>query len=186
VDDTDLHITIAFPGELDALCTHYVQNVVRESVEDFGPIKASAVGFFLCAFHESANSPVSPRSDWLFGSGRNNRSRWGGVDCIALKFKDGVKEMTALADSIDTRLMRIGKTIGYIFRERIKRPFIPYVVLVRRGRPRNPVGLRPKGKYSQAMTFNPPLECVLDKVAVYISEKQSSGNVWTAQKVFRL
>jgi 2'-5' RNA ligase len=188
VDDTDLHITIAFPGELDARCTHYVQNVVKESVGDFGPVRASVSGLFLCAFRRERRGqfPISSKTLWLFGNGWNGRSKSGGVDCIALKFKDGVEEITALADSIDARLTRVGKKIGYIFHERIKRPFIPYVVVVRRGRPRTPVALDSKGKYFQDMTFNPPMECVLGKVAVYISAKKSSGDVWTAQKVFGL
>jgi hypothetical protein len=163
-----------------------VQNVVKESIADFGPIRISVPGLFLCAFNQSRDGPpsVSSRTQWLFGS--RQRNKCSGVDCIALKFKDGIEEMTALADNIDARLMRVGKKIGYIFHERIKRPFIPYVVVVRRGRPRFPVGLHSKGKYFKDMTINPPLECVLDKVAVYISDKQSSGDVWTAQKVFRL
>jgi hypothetical protein len=96
--------------------------------------------------------------------------------------------MTALADSIDTALMRTGKETDYMIHERIQRPFIPYVVIVRRGRPRNPVALYNKGKlfHNINMMFNPPLECVLDKVTVYMSDKMSSGDVWTAQKVFRL
>jgi hypothetical protein len=88
--------------------------------------------------------------------------------------------MAALADSIDAMLMRIGEATGNTFHEKIKRPFIPYVVVVRRGRPRNPVGM-----YNDLL-LDPPLECVLDKVAVYMSEKRPSGKVWTAQKVFRL
>jgi 2'-5' RNA ligase len=183
VDDAeDLHITISFPGEVDVRGTGFVLNVVRDSAAGFGPIRTNASGLFLCAFHRSFKSPVSARSRWLFGCGRKNHSRWGGVDCIALQFKDGIEEMTALADSIDAALMQ---RAGYMFHEKIKRPFIPYIVVVRRGRPRNRIGLGHKGKYLRDMTLNPPLECVLDKAAVYISDKQSSG-VWTTRKVFCL
>jgi hypothetical protein len=189
VDDAeDLHITISFPGEVDAHIIPFVLNVVRESVAGFGPIRTSAPGLFLCAFWRGrrGQSPAPSRSNWLFGRGEKNLSKWGGVDCVALKFKDGIEEMAVLADSINVVLLRTGKETGYMFREKVRQPFIPYVVLVRRGRPRNTIVLRHKGKYFHDMTLNPPLECVLDKVAVYISGKQSSGEVWTTQKLFRL
>jgi hypothetical protein len=99
---------------------------------------------------------------------------------------DGVKEMAALADNIDTTFMRIGRETGNTFHEKIKRPFIPYVVVARRGHPRNPVAFYSKGKFTADLSINPLIECVLDKVTVYMSDKQSSGNIWTAQKTFRL
>jgi 2'-5' RNA ligase len=183
VDDAeDLHITISFPGELDTLGTHFALNVVKESAAGFGPIRVSVPGFFLCAFYRDRLGQAQDisRSRWLFG--RRSSSKWGGVDNIALKFKEGIEEMTALADSIDAGL----KETGYMFHDKIRRPFTPYVVVVRRGRPRNPIGLHRKGKYFHDMSLNPPMECVLDKVAVYISDKRPSGDVWTAQKVFKL
>jgi 2'-5' RNA ligase len=189
VDDAeDIHITINFPGELDIQGMPFVLNAVRKSAVGFGPISASAPGLFLCAFEREWRglSPASSRSNWLFGCSQKNHSRWGGVDCIALKFKDGIEEMTTLADSIDAALMRTSNETGYMLREKVRRPFIPRVVLVRRGRPRNTIVLRRKGKYLEDMTLNPPLECTLDKVAVYMSDKMSSGDVWTAQEVFRL
>jgi 2'-5' RNA ligase len=157
VDDAeDLHITINFPGEMEVYGTQFVLDAVRQSAAGFGPIRTSAAAFFLCAYH-----------------------------CTAIKFRDGVEEMTALADSIDAALTRIGNKTGYMFREKIERPFTPYIVVVRRGRPRNTIVLHRKGKDLKE-TLNPPLECVLDKVAVYMSDKISSGNVRTVQKVFRL
>jgi 2'-5' RNA ligase len=189
VDDAeDLHITISFPGELDEHGTQFVLNAVRESVAGFGPIRVSSPGLFLCAFwRDRIGQSLDPsRSLWLFGSSQKNPSRWGGVDCVALKFKDGVEEMAALADNIDTALMRRGKETDFSIQEKVRRPFIPYVVLVRRGRPRNTIVLYRKGKYYKDMTLNPPLECVLDKATVYISGKRSSGDVWTTQKEFPL
>jgi 2'-5' RNA ligase len=184
----DLHIPINFPGEVDAHSTPFILNAVRESAAAFGPIRISAPGLYLCAFWRERKGQSSDPSNsrWLFGHSQKNRSRWGGVDCIALQFKKGIEEMTALADSIDTGLMRAGKTTGFMFREKIKRPFIPYIVLVRRGRPRNTIVLRCTGKYLPGICFNPPLECVIDKVGVYMSDKMASGDVWTAQKEFRL
>jgi 2'-5' RNA ligase len=190
VDDAkDLHITINFPGEVDAHNMPFVLDAVRESTADFGPIKLSAPGLFLCAFWRewSGESPDSSSSYWLFGRRQKIHSRWGGVDCIALKFKDGIEEMRLLANSIGIALIHSArKENGFKFCEKVRRPFIPYVVLVRRGRPRNTIVLRRKGEYFQDMSFNPPLECVLDKTAVYMSDKQSSGDVWTAQEAFRL
>jgi 2'-5' RNA ligase len=201
-DAEDLHIMIAnpilfksnmnevhaVPGELDACGAYYVQKAVKEGVADFRPIRIRSPGLFLCFFYQDriGQYPVSSKSRYLFGCRQKDGSRWGGVDCAALKFMDGVKEMAALADNIDSALMSIGKATGNTFHERIKRPFIPYVVVVRRGRPRNPIVLQSKGRYFRDMTLNPPIECVLDKVTVYMSDKQSSGNIWTVQKTFRL
>jgi len=100
---------------------------------------------------------------------------YGNRSTVGLTFKKGHDKMTELSTIIAEKMNCLlpGKYIQFTR---------PYITLVRKGRKRRPC-LYVRG-VSDIKLY--PLECVFKKVALYISDKQPSGNVYVLKKSARL
>jgi 2'-5' RNA ligase len=167
--DNDLYITICFFREAGDMYTHYVQDAVGNCAAGFGPIKVNSPGLF---------------RNWR--ANKRYRSKWSGLFGICLRFSEGKSRLTKLADMIDDNLNRLSAVSGYTFRDRVERPFVPYVLLVHRGRPRNPVVLKKNSQFWADLKFARPIEGELTEAAAYMSIIDATGTVLKAAKVFKL
>jgi 2'-5' RNA ligase len=107
--EENLHITLAFLGELDDAVFH----LLAETVENAA----------------SATSPLSLRSSALMTFPQR-----GPAAALALGFDRGQEDLAGLADRIETGLERIRDEGRYPFRPRERRSFAGHLTIARKGR----------------------------------------------------
>jgi 2'-5' RNA ligase len=115
--EENLHITLAFLGELDGSGVRLLTEAVQNAASGTGRIAAY-----------SSRLMTFPRG--------NNAS------VLALGFDRGHGEIAGLADSIETGLEHLSSEGRYPFRPREKRPFAGHLTIARKGR--SPIALAPE------------------------------------------
>jgi 2'-5' RNA ligase len=115
--EENLHITLAFLGELDGNGVRLLAEAVKNAV--------------------SGTSRISVCSSRLmtFPRGKN-------ASALALGFDRGHGELAGLADRIETGLERLGAEGRAVFRPREKRPFAGHLTIARKRR--SPIALAPE------------------------------------------
>jgi len=161
LDDHEFHVTTNFYGDLDAKGVRLVHSAVKLAAAGFG------------AFTMSVGS-IGINWDLMNRSRHIHNTRVAAA-WAALFVDKGKEEITALADKIDATLMEISKNASFSFRERIRRPFTPYITILRMGRPRETVQIRANGKLIGRRWFRPAPECLVREAAVYAAGKMPPG-----------
>jgi hypothetical protein len=99
-----------------------------------------------------------------------------------VEFDKGKNEITMLAEKIDEVLTKESKETGHTFRNRIKRPFTPYLAIIRQGRTMRALSTG----FGRETVFEPPVECALNRIVLNISGKLSNGEQYRSQKLVKL
>jgi 2'-5' RNA ligase len=107
--EENLHVTLAFMGELDEAGVRLLTETAGNAAAGTGPIS-------LC----SSRLMTFPKR--------------GPAAVLALGFDRGHGEIAGLADRIETGLERIDAEGRYSFRPRERRPFVGHLTIARRGR----------------------------------------------------
>jgi len=172
LDGQDMRITTNFYGKVDAAGAGLVQSAVKLAAAGFGPFTMS-VG--------------SMGINWdLMRVARHVNNTRVAVAWQSLFVRKGIDEMTALADKIDATLAEISKHSRSSFRDRIKRPFKPYITIVRMGRPRESIVVRRNGRTFSRYPFKPAPEYLVQEAAVYVSGRLPDGARRTFRTLVRL
>jgi 2'-5' RNA ligase len=107
--DGNLHITLAFLGDLDIPGVRLLTETVQSAASGTGRIALCSSRLLMLPKGRPAN-------------------------VLALGFDRGQREIASLADSIETGLARAGAEGRYPFRPRERRPFAGHLTLARKGR----------------------------------------------------
>jgi len=143
----NLHITLAFLGELAEVGTALAIEVARQT--------AGRHATFILT---SRNLVAYPRR--------------GAARILAATFSEGSQNAAALASDLEGELESLGCRAGYTFRERETKPFTAHVTLARSGR--MPVKFSPE---ALASSPGPGLEACtrIERLAVFESRLQRGG-----------
>jgi 2'-5' RNA ligase len=104
----NIHITLAFMGELDEKGLSLLQKAAACAAEGVGVIPACAGRLFTLPRGKTPNA-------------------------LVLGFSRGGEEMAALAARLERAIAETGRAENYPFRQAEKRPFTPHLTLARRG-----------------------------------------------------
>jgi 2'-5' RNA ligase len=167
VADENLHITLAFLGELDAAGVPLLIDVVNEAAGQTKSIPVSAGELFILPQEKSAGN---------FSS-----------NVLALGFERGGGEMAALAKKIESGLEKITVDGLYEFRRRARRPFTAHLTLARKGREAMRLSAdEPKMSFGLENNLETNAESIIDRVVVFKSELYRGGARYTALAEFDL
>ncbi|MDR0583265.1 MAG: hypothetical protein LBG57_02805 [Treponema sp.] len=150
-------ITIALFNNVDAADAGLLAMAVKQAAVAFKQILITSNGL-----------STQPVEDPHLGSRR----------IVGLEIDKGKTGIIQLAEKIDEALAKISKETGRSFCNKIKRPFTPYLALIRRGGTTRSLST----DFARETIFKPPLECVLKRIIVNIS----SGKDYRLQKLVKL
>jgi hypothetical protein len=97
---------------------------------------------------------------------------------VGLDIDKGKTEIIRLADKIDKALTQVSIETNHALSNRIKRPFTPYLAIIRQSRTTRALATN----FAHETVFEPPLECVLNRIIVNIS----NGKDYRVQKLIWL
>ena len=141
----NLHLTLAFLGELDEAGTVLAVEAARRTAGRHNP--------FILSFLKPMAYP-----------------RRGAARILAATFSKGDREAASLASDLENELEKLGREAGYRFRERESRPYAAHVTLARSGR----VAVK-LGPESLAGDSSIEASTCIETLAVFESRLQSSG-----------
>ena len=147
----NMHITLAFLGELDDYGLSILEKVVEKTIEK---IKKSTF-----TTGKMIDIPIGVYRDKYYGFVRQKK-----VNGIALSIEKGIEEIKAISEIIENFLVEIGKNNNYEFRTKEKRPFIPHITLARKGR--NP--MRYLSYHYKNESFS--IQGFIDNITIFKSE----------------
>jgi 2'-5' RNA ligase len=107
--EENLHITLAFLGEMDEEGAALLKEAVQETLQNMAPFSISAGKIIT----------LPPR---------------GTVQVLALDIDGGKQDVRNLAAGFEKKLAARGEQAGYSFRKPETRPYTPHITLARRGR----------------------------------------------------
>lgn len=149
VDPENMHLTLAFLGELDQAGIERAVQAARLAITSARTDQAISA-FELC----TAGLMTFPRR--------------GPASVLAAAVGTGAPEVTVLAEYLERALKRVGGEAGLPFRPRERRPFSPHITVARAAR---------SGVVLSASERSTPLvaACLVGTMAVYRSELGSGG-----------
>jgi hypothetical protein len=151
----------------------------RIAVAIFDNVDAAAAGLLEMAVKQAAvgSSQIHISSNRLSTQPEED-PRLGYRHIVGLDIDKGKTEIIRLAEMIDKALMQISIETSHVLSNRIKRPFTPYLAIIRQGRTTRALATN----FARETVFEPPLECVLNRIIVNIS----NGKDYRVQKLIWL
>jgi 2'-5' RNA ligase len=119
----NIHITLAFLGELDELGVQLLEKALEYALFNIKKINFSA-RWLVYLPYENYNYQERYGPDY-----RRNK-----INGFAFSINEGEKELMELAGTIEYYLQKIGKENNYAFRPKEKREFFPHITIARKGR----------------------------------------------------
>jgi 2'-5' RNA ligase len=158
MSEENLHITLAFLGEIDSGGISLLIDVVHDAAEQTESIPVSAGALFTLPQQKNANT-------------------------LALGFAEGNSAIAALSKKIEGGLEKITSEGVYEFRPREKRLFTAHLTIARKGS--GPMKLSKEGL---KMSFHPDPNPagIIDKIVVFKSELHREGAFYTPLAEFAL
>jgi 2'-5' RNA ligase len=105
----NLHITLAFLGDIDSFGIELLNRVTAESAAPVKPIAASTGKLLMFPQRPPANA-------------------------LALGINEGRERVSSLASFFEQNLFRAAQEERYPFRRQEKRPFVPHITVARKGK----------------------------------------------------
>jgi 2'-5' RNA ligase len=161
IDKAYWRIVISILDNIDALGAGLIEMAVKQTAVGFRQIPVT-----------SNNLSTQPAEN----------SAYGERHIVGLETDKGKNEIRALAEKIDEALRDVSKGTGRTFCDRIKRPFTPYLAVIRQGRTTRALNTG----FALETIFDPPIGCVLDRIILHISGKMTGGERYESQKTVRL
>jgi 2'-5' RNA ligase len=161
IDKAYWRIVISILDTIDAIGAGLIEMAVKQAAVGFRQIAAA-----------SNKLSIQPAENPAYGERH----------IVGLEIDKGKAEIRALAEKIDEALRDVSKGTGRRFCDRIKRPFTPYLAVIRQGRTTRALSTT----FALETVFDPPVGCVLDRIILHISGKMTDGERYESQKTVRL